>query len=215
MRRILGLALALAGTGVCATPASAADLAPSHDHIAAAAARGRSEMTLGAGYSLKAHVLYAVKDARAIDPADGEVDAVVIGTPLERTRHAAYIAARTERTASAEDCYRAAGLPPGHLAVIVFAHGKDAEDEEFPQAFGQASIVFADGIADAVAIERGKPSEAIYPLAETDRMRSVALVTYRFDLSRWPDAGTRKGRLLFTDGSGKRFDLPIDLARFE
>lgn len=211
MRRIVLPALALA----LATPVSAADLAPTAQAVATAAAAGKAAYKLGEGYSLKAHVLYAVKDARNIDPADGEVDAVVVGTPLERTRHAGYLAARTKQKASAQDCYRAAGLPPGQLAILVFAHGRDAEDEAFPQEFGSARIVFDDGVADAVTIERGRPSEGIYPLAEVDRMRSVAVVTYRFDLSRWPDAGARKGRLRFTDGGGKRFDIPIDLARFE
>lgn len=208
-------ALVLGIVSGIAAPVFAANLAPSTQEIAVAAATGKAQVKADGGYPLRDHLLYAVKDARGIDPADGEVDAIIVATPLERTRHAAYIAERTGRSLSPQAAYTSTELPTGYVSILVFAHGKDAEDDSFPKRFGQASLIFPDGIIDAVDTDRGEPSEAVYPLATVNRQRNVATITYRFNLSQWPDAGRRSGRLVFIDGDGKRFDLPLDLSRFE
>jgi hypothetical protein len=183
-------------------PARAADLAPSPAAITRAAAEGAALAPRREGYALKDHVIYAVRDARAIDPADGAVDAVVLATPLERTRHAAYIAAYGGGRISGAEAYRRAALPPGQLAVIIFAHGRDHDDEVF------------DGATIEAAPVAGAPAEKVYPLAPANRERMAGTVTYRFDLGAVRDAGRKQTRLRFIDATGKAFDLPIDLGRF-
>ncbi|WP_156680425.1 hypothetical protein [Sphingomonas profundi] len=203
--------LALAAT----CPATAADLAPGPAAITAAAGEARAMVAAHEGYRVKDHVLYAVRDARGIDPADGSVDAIVVATPWERTRHAAFIAAYTERPVSPEDAYRRAGLPAGTLAILIYAHGRDAEDRDFADRFGPARLAFDGATVPASGPPDHSPlSEAVYPLAAGARERRVATVTYRFDLAALAGAGQRAGRLQFTDASGKAFDVPIDLARF-
>lgn len=195
--------------------ARAADLAPAPSAIARSANAGIRAASEDEGYPVKDHILYAVKNALTIDPADGEVDAIAIATPLERTRHAAFLAARANQRLTATEAYREAALPPGFIAVIIYAHGANPADESFVGRFGRATLVLGSEIVDAETAVHSDPSDAVYPQLPQDRHRQVATITYRFDLSRWPDAGARVGRLLFTDGSGKAFNLPLDLARFE
>ncbi len=98
MTRVLVLGVALAAL---ARPALAVDLAPDAAAIARAAADGRAMYKPSYGYDLADHVVYQVRDARAIDPNDGSVDAVVLATPLERTRHAAYFGQYQQQRAGA------------------------------------------------------------------------------------------------------------------
>jgi hypothetical protein len=200
---------------LCAPPAWGADLAPGPAAIGAAARAGLADAAARQGYPLRAHVLYEVRDARAADPADGAVDAVVLATPLERTRHAAYIAAYSGRTLTPAEAYAEAGLPPGHLAVIVFAHGADEDDAAFAAGFSAATLLVAGAAAQTAEPAPSETSEAVYPLAARNRSRQVATITYRFDLSAVPGAGARRAWLFFRDATGKAFDLPVDLGRFQ
>lgn len=211
MIRALAIGLAIVGP---IAPALAVDLAPDAAAIARAAAEGRAMFKPTQGYALQDHVVYAVRDARAIDPADGSVDAVVLATPLERTRHAAYFAAYQKIAMRPADAFRKGGLGAGEIAFIVFAHGDDESDMEFPDKFSPASLTIGGRTLAPAAIDRGGPSPSTYPLSTHGRSRFVATITYRFDLSGIAGAGGAKARLAFTDASGKAFDLPVDLAAY-
>jgi hypothetical protein len=145
------------------------------------------------GYPLRSHVLYEVRDARAADPADGAVDAIVVATPLERTRHAAYIAAYSGRPSPPAQAYAEARPAAWQLAIVVFAHGADEADEAFARAFrprpsrspGEAA---ADGPARRQRDLRGRLPAGVAP-----SLPQVATITYRFDLSALRDAGTTYG----------------------
>ena len=211
MIRYAALGAAIAASGA---PALAVDLTPDAAAIARAAADGRAMYKPAFGYALADHVVYEVRDARAIDPADGSVDAVVLATPLERTRHAAYFGQYEKRAISPAEAYRKGGLGAGQIAFIVFAHGGDEADMEFPAKFSVATLAIGRNQVAATAVDRGGPSISTYPLSTTGHMRFVATITYRFDLTGIADAGQGKARLGFTDASGKSFDLPVDLAAF-
>jgi len=166
------------------------------------------------GYEMADHVVYEVRDARAIDPADGSVDAVVIATPLERTRHAAYFGQYEKRALTPAEAFRKGGVGAGQIAFIVFAHGDDDADMEFPGKFSVATLAIGGRQLTASAVDRGGPSFSTYPLSTRGRTRFVATITYRFDLRGIADAAHAKARLAFTDATGKSFDLPVDLAAF-
>lgn len=209
IRAAAGLALA-----AVAAPSAAVDLAPEAAAVARAAAEGRALYKPQFGYPLKDHVVYAVKDARGIDPADGSVDAVVLATPLERIRHAAYFAEYEKRASSPAELYAKSGLAAGQVAFIVFAHGGPDGDMEFPEKFSRATLSVGDRQLEASTVDRGGASPSIYPLARSGRMRFVATITYRFDLAGLAGAATAAARLAFTDATGKSFDLPVDLAAY-
>lgn len=195
-------------------PAMAVDLAPDAAAIARAVADGRAMYRPAYGYDLADHVIYEVRDARAIDPADGSVDAVVLATPLERTRHAAYFGQYEKQALSPEEAFRRGGLAANQIAFIVFAHGGDDADMEFPGKFSAATLAIGGRQLAATAIDRGGPSISTYPLSTKGRMRFVATISYRFDLTGIAEGAEGKARLAFTDASGKSFDLPVDLAAF-
>jgi hypothetical protein len=210
---IRSLALGVAVVGFTA-PAAAVDLAPDAAAIARAAAEGRAMYQPALGYALQDHVVYAVHDARGIDPADGSVDAVVLATPLERTRHAAYFGQYQKHALAPSEAYRQGGLGAGRIAFIVFAHGSDEADMEFADKFSPAILSIGDRQLSATAVDRGGPSPSTYPLSRTGHMRFVATITYHFDLTGVAGAAQAKARLAFTDASGKTFDLPVDFAAF-
>lgn len=212
--RPAGLAVA-AAVGLSAAASSAADLAPAPAAIARAARAGLVQAAAREGYPLRSHVLYEVRDARAADPADGAVDAIVLATPLERTRHAAYMAAYSGRTISPAQAYAEAGLPPGRLSIVVFAHGADETDEAFAAGFSAATLTISGDAPITAEPMASETSEAVYPLAAHNRARQVATITYRFDLSALRDAGRRTAQLRLRDATGRAFDIPIDLRRFE
>ncbi len=211
MIRFVALGVAIAAF---ARPAFAVDLAPDAAAIARAAADGRAMYKPTLGYELADHVVYEVRDARAIEPGDGSVDAVVLATPLERTRHAAYFGQYEKSALSPAEAYRKGGLDAGQIAFIVFAHGSDEADMEFAGKFSVATLAIGGRQLAATAVDRGGPSISTYPLSTTGHMRFVATIIYRFDLTGVVDAARGKARLAFTDATGKSFDLPVDLAAF-
>jgi hypothetical protein len=190
------------------------ELSPDAAGIAAAAEKGAALGVLHEGYPMKDYAAYTVRDTRNIDPADGNVDAVIVATPIERTRHAAFIATYAGHPVVADEAYRRADLAPGQIGFLVFAHGSNEIDQDFISKFGDAELVIGDTAHKAVARKTTEPSQSLYRLAPRGRQRFVATIFYRFDLAAEPDAGAAATRLRFTDATGKRFDLPIDLKRF-
>lgn len=214
MKRVHG-ATALAAAGLFAAAAGAADLAPKPAALARAVKAGIAEAAAHEGYPLRSHLLYEVRDARVADPADGAVDAIVLATPIERTRHAAYLAAYTRQKVTVAQAYADAGLPPGGLAVIVYAHGADADDEAFATGFSPATLTFAGAEPLTAKPTHSEITDAVYPLAVRNRSRQVATISYRFDVGGIADAGRRTARLSLRDATGKVFEIPVDLAQFE
>lgn len=206
-------ALMMFTASIASTAVGAVELYPDRAAVAQATARGAQLAAAHEGYLLKDYVTYAVRDSRAIDPADGLVDAVVVTTLLERTRHAAFIASYSGKKVSGEDARKRAGLKDGEVGFLLFVHGRDPIDQEFATGFGPAALIIGEQRFTSEPVA-GEPSQAVYPLAPDDRIRFVTTITYRFDLSSARDAGHLPARLQFTDASGKHFDLPVELGRF-
>jgi hypothetical protein len=209
-------ACAVAAVAAFCTAANAADLAPTPAAIAKAAGAGAALAPRHEGYPLKDHVLYEVRDARGADPADGAVDAIVLATPLERTRHAAYIAAYSGRMIAPARAFAEGGLAPGQIAILVFAHSADEDDARFVREFSPATLEMAGGVRLVAQPFAGATMDSVYPRAAAGRReRQVATIIYRFDLSAARDAGRQSMRLTLKDSTGRPFDLTFDLARFE
>ena len=204
MRKLAWLAACL-----LASSAGAADFAPGKGAISEAAKAGASIAKAHNGYPLHDYVLYAVRDARDLDPADGNVDAVVLITPLEHVRHAAYLAAISGRKFDPAQVPLATGLE-----VRIFAHGNQGGDMDFLGRFSDATLQL-DGTSYASSgKEYSLVSEGVYPLAKGDRDRWVGTVTYRFEPGAAAPLAHGAGQLEFRDAGGKAFSLPIDLARY-
>ncbi len=197
-----------------ASTAHAVILAPAPADIAAAAREGVGLFKAGEGYRLKDYVIYEVRDARTIDPADGSVDAIVFATPYERTRHAAFLGVYTREPLTPDAARAEAGLPDNWVSFIVFAHGNDREDQNFPARFGKATLEIGGRIIPAAGVEQSVVSESTYPLLPADRERHVATISYRFDLGGVRLAADNKAILRFVDAQGKAHSIAFHTGRY-
>ncbi len=189
-------------------------LAPTPADIDAAAADGAALFKAGEGYRLKDYVIHEVRDARTIDPADGSVDAIVFATPYERTRHAAFLGIYTQEPLTAAQARLDAALPDNWVSFIVFAHGDDGDDRDFPARFGKATLKIGAVTVPAAGVETSHVSESTYPLLPTERERFVATLTYRFDLSGVKLAANQKAVLSFVDAQGKPRSISFDFGKY-
>lgn len=199
--------------GLIGSAAPAAVLMPTSAEIAEATRAGVALAAPHEGYLLKDYAVYAVKDSRTIDPANGLVDAVVLATPLERTRHAAFLATYAGKSVTPAQAQGQSGLRNGEVRFVVYAHGATAGDDAFVGGFSAAQLAIGGRTLEAAPVA-GSVSLGTYPLVEGDRFRFVAAIRYTFDLSGVPQAGAGKGTLKFTDAGGKVFDLPVDLEAY-
>jgi len=209
MMRVAALALLLASA-----PAAAVDFAPGEDAIAQAADDGAAIAARKEGYPLPDYVLHEVRDARDLDPADGNVDAVVLATPLERVRHAAYREALSGHPRDVTKLVEESGLANGSIRVIIFAHGDDELDDAFPVKFTAIRLRAGTNALEPSSMSHTQPAETIYPLAKVDRERLVSAITLIFDLKAAGLRGSEEARLTFTDATGKPFDIAVPLAKF-
>jgi len=166
------------------------------------------------GYPSKDYLVHRAKDTLALDPDDGDVDAVLLATPLERTRHAAFMGAYTGHPITAAEARSGAELPDKWLEVIVFAHGNNDRDRKFGEQFGTATLDFPGRSVASVSIEHSKPDRSQYPHTPRDSERFVGTVTYKFDLTWITITQDKPVTLAFDDPSGKHFEILIDLTRF-
>ena len=188
-------------------------LEPHMSEIANAVRVGVKMAKPSQGYSLKNYVIYEVKDARSIDPQDGEVDAILLATPLERIRHAAFVAASEGTSISPIEARQMANLANHEIEIVVYAHGEDGHDRAFVARFGTALLVGPTWEISAQPTI-SDPSRTIYPLAQSDRVRFVGTVTYHFDLAHTAATEFDPVRLEVTDGSGKVFKIPLSFRKF-
>ena len=91
-RSIALVAMPLLGMAIT-SPAFAFDASLSHAQVSQAVQAGQHEaQSTKHGFTVKQYVLFGVKDPLSITPGEGEVDAVIVGTPREMLRYRSYLA---------------------------------------------------------------------------------------------------------------------------
>ena len=209
-RLLVSLALLTPGWALAYTPA------PSRAQVDEAYQAGqRLAQNADSGYALKNYLIYAVPDALKIEPQNGAVDAVAAGTPLERTRYQSFLSALGEDPITAQQARERANLPDHSVEFIVFAHGLTVEDRVFQSRFSTAQLRLGGQTLKSSSIEKSSYSTSLYPRTPGGGIptRNTGLVIYHFDI---PDKlDTSSGTLTFTDASGKKFSLPVDLTKYD
>jgi hypothetical protein len=208
---LIGLIAVLTTVGLLA---QAADLTPDDRAISAAIAAGRKLAVSHPGYPLRGHIAWEVPDSRNIDPSLGDVDAILIATPLERATHAGFEAAQRGARVNAAEVRKTGEVQAGWLTVILLTHGPNRKDESHVERFSEGKLVFAEQTLMSVATEHSEASETTYPLAAENRQRQVATISFHFDLSDRPTLQSAEGRLQFSDDQGRSFDIPINLGAY-
>ena len=192
--------------------ATAMDLVPDEAALVRAVAEGAATGRQSNGYDAREYLVYTVDDARDIRPGQGSVDAVVLLTPLERLRHLAYLRATTgvkdEPTAATAKSL----FLPEEVGFRVFAHGTDGADSRFTERFSIASLRMASTTADAGRVERSPASIGRFPLAASDRERTVGTVTYWFRLDALPGIAGGTAMLEFRDAENNPVVVPVDFS---
>ena len=184
----------------------AMDLSPDNEALVRAIVEGRAVAAANNGYDAREYLLYAVPDARDVLPNQGSVDAVVLLTPIERLRHAAYLQATSDVTVAKSL------FVPYEIGLRVFAHGTDSGDGALTQHFQDATLRIGTRMLPAARIERSPTSIGRYPFAARDRERSVGTVTYWFDATAIPELAEATALLSFRDAEGKAFELDVNFA---
>lgn len=203
----LALTLTLGGAWAVESPLSAAS-------VQAAFSQG---MSLGQkadqAYPLAPNAVYHTADTLRLEVANGDVDAVVIGTPWERTRYQGYLATIGGEKISQGEARTRAKLPDGSVAVLIFAHGAKPEDQDFISGFRGVSLKLGGKAVLPAESRRSGTSASQYPDTPGEiGERFTGTVTYVFRLT--PAQLKESGTLHFTDPTDKVFSLPIDLALY-
>jgi len=210
-RLILGCLIA---GGSLTTPVKAVESPLSAASIQAAVTQGgQLARDTSAPYPLAPNAIYHTADTLRLDPRNGDVDAVVIGTPWERTRYQAYIAGIGEEKLTASQTHDRARLPDGSVAVLIYAHGAQPDDQDFMTKFSNVQLKLAGKNLRPVEAGHSGTSEAQYPDTPGEiGVRFAGTITYIFKLS--PSQLRASGTLSFTDPTGKAFSLPVMLGRY-
>ncbi|AWN23303.1 hypothetical protein DKM44_08725 [Deinococcus irradiatisoli] len=169
------------------------------------------------GYPVADYLIYDVHDALQLHPDQGSVEAVQVATPWERARWAGYLLSVQGKPVSEQAAQVIDDLKSGQVDFIVFAHssGEGKDYQNFLKTFSAAHLNL--GSRDLT------PVNTAYSGAAVDNYRDLngnvtflwsGNVTYRFDLSQMPST-PQSGTLSFTDASGKKWNLKVDLSQYK
>ena len=216
MRRVMPtfLLLMTATVSVGSSSALAYVASPSAAQYQSAFLEGRNlAQSRDGGYPLRPYTVYAVMDTLKLEAQNGAVDAVTVGTPLERTRYQSYLSVLGEDLVTAEQARARSGLSTGELEFIVFAHGLNPTDNEFLKRFTAASLRLGRQTLKPTATEDSGVSSSQYPKTVGEiGVRFVGPLTFRFKVS--TTLASARGTLSFTDPGGKKFALPVNLSLY-
>lgn len=185
MRRVRATLMAMLIVGATLAPASAMVTRPSEVEIAQARAQGIAAAQRRRGYHDRTYELFSVPDTLKIAKGQGLVDAVLVGTPFERTRYASYFAAFQLKPLSLAQARADANRLNDTLEFIVFVHSAtgDRNERTSLQKYREASITVDGRRAGAASVEPFGPALDNYTAeGQGVVMRWVGSVTYRFDL---------------------------------
>jgi len=127
----------------------------------------RDGVTLGQrqdqAYPFAGYALYHTADTLRLDAADGDVDAVVLATPWERTRYQAYLATIGGETVTPAQARERARQPDGTVSVLIFAHGTRPDDQAFLAGFRDVTLKVSGAAVRPVEMRRSGTSMSQYP----------------------------------------------------
>lgn len=216
LRKTLLVALGLA---LLATPGLAADLELSQDEVQEALQAGQElAAKRSSGYQVEDWVLYDVKDPFTIERGQGEVEAVIVGTPFERLRYRSYLEAYQGSDFGLEQARQAADELANTVTFVVFAHAPSAgeAEQDFLERFGEATLELSGTSLSTGVTDTFGPAQDFYNVPGGTEFRWLGTVSYRFDLSGLAakDAGSLSGTLSFSDSSGQRYSYDVDLSDY-
>ncbi len=218
MRTRLGSVLLAIALLLTAARALAIDLQLGPDAIQEAADAGKQEVSRQHGYRAGAYVLWDDDDPLTIEPGEGQVEAVLVGTPFERLRYRSYLQNYQGKPFGPREARQAAQGLEDTVTFVVFAHAQGAtqEDRDFLQQFSDATLAIEEGPTLAPAeVDTFGPSQDFYTVAgKAAEFRYLGSLSIRFDLSGVEGASAAMGTFSFTTPHGEARSFEVDFSRY-
>ncbi|GAA4015497.1 hypothetical protein GCM10022631_29470 [Deinococcus rubellus] len=165
------------------------------------------------GYPGGEYLVYAVPDALKLEAQNGSVDAVLAGTPLERTRYESFLSALGEDPITPQQARERTQVPDHTIEFLVYAHGSTPEDQSFQAKFSAARLTLGGQTFNSTSTDKSDTSSSLYPRTAGEiGVRYTGIVMYHFKVPVRLDGAS--GTLRFTDATGKTFRLAVNLSRY-
>ena len=193
----------------------------SQEDVQAAVDSGNAMISPEHGYTVKDYVLFDVPDPLVITPDEGEVEAVVVGTPFERLQYASYLSHYQGPALTPEEAQQKADDLNNTVHFIAFAHAPSGEEKyrDFLSAFGPATLTTADTTLSATDVTTFGPAKDAYTIqGKQTEFLWLGYVDYTFDLAplaaQGVDISALQGTLAFSDSSGRKYSFEVDLSKY-
>lgn len=162
-------------------------------------------------YSVAPWVLYQSADPLRAVHARAGIDAIIVETPYERVRYEAYLDRLQGDPVAPRAVAKMRSDAKSEVGFLVYAHSRSEDDRSFLAAFHSAFITPQGGgrISELQTVRFG-PSDDFYDVGTFREQRWVGSITYRFALT----SCSQRGTLYFSDGYGRHYAFPFDLARY-
>ena len=134
------------------------------------------------GFTVKQYVLFGVKDPLSITPGEGEVDAVIVGTPREMLRYRSYLASFQNEPLSRKAADKIASELDGPIHFTVFAHAPSGKpkDQDFLKQFSNFRFTTAGGKALQPASRTTfGPARDFFNVAGKERVAAIPEETFQ------------------------------------
>ena len=189
--------------------------------VQAAVGSGEKMLSPKHGYIVKDYVLFDVPDPLVITPDEGEVEAVVVGTPFERLQYASYLSHYQGPSLTTAKARQKARTLNNTVHFVAFAHAPsgDEKDRDFLSKFAPATLTTGGDTLSAANVDTFGPAKDFYTVqGKRTEFLWLGYVDYTFDLAplatQGVDISTLEGTLKFTDSSGRAYSFEVDLSRY-
>lgn len=229
-RTLLTTALFLAGSvalGLNGTPTPA--------EVRQAVQDGKAMVSPMNGYVATPYVLHEYTNGIRIDPSSPLVDALTVGTPLERVRYYSYLEAYQKKPVTQENALKVAKENANRLTILAFTHSPvsvEAELEAWQETYvthesgRKVQRTYLDDFKPATLTVGGQtftsginiqgPFQDAFSVKGSPEFRYLGVVYYTFDLSPLAKSGRITGMadLRFQDPSGRTYTQRINLTAY-
>ena len=193
----------------------------SQKDVQAAVSSGKAMLSPKHGYVVKDYVLFDVSDPLVITPDEGEVEAVVVGTPFERLQYASYLSHYQGPGLTTAKAQQKAKALKNTVHFVAFAHAPSGEekDRNFLSQFSPATLTTGGNTLSAAHADTFGPAKDFYTVqGKQTEFLWLGYVDYTFDLASLAAQGVAvanlQGTLEFTDSSGRAYSFEVDLRNY-
>ena len=194
----------------CASQVGAVEAPLLEPSVRAAVEAGRAIAARRAGYPTDDYLVASTADASKIEDDSQTIDAIMVATLFERLRFEAFLQTQEGHAFSRISVQRFVAANNNRLSIIIFAHSRSPQDNDFMEHFGQATLLDANGSRIAIAnMTHGEPVLDEYAAGNgrvTDRY--TGQISYTFE-NPARLAAYRGRSLIFSFSDDRRIDHPI------